>query len=219
MFFLIGICVGSFFNQLIVGDVWRRSRCDHCHIPLPWYTLIPIFSYLCLLGKCHHCKQKIAMSYVLMELFCGVFFMLCGYLFQGDVLIKRLFIGMILILNARHDMIKQEIKIRYIVLGMIGSIYFEQLHYIVSAITVVWILMMFRLVFEWVYNQEGMGFGDVLVYLVLSLSFPFEFIILNLLMASLLGIMYMLIKKTTRIPFVPMILIAYIIQLLSVTMC
>ncbi|EKD79541.1 MAG: type II secretory pathway, prepilin signal peptidase PulO [uncultured bacterium] len=51
-----------------------RSACPQCHNTLPWYTLIPVFSYIALGGKCAFCKHTIAIYYPLVELAMGVLF-------------------------------------------------------------------------------------------------------------------------------------------------
>lgn len=37
----------------------RRSRCDHCQRTLCWFHLVPIISYICLLGRCAYCRSRI----------------------------------------------------------------------------------------------------------------------------------------------------------------
>jgi len=81
--FLLGLLIGSFISML----TWRlpriielpgaeqlreislsRSHCPHCHTPLPWYRLFPLFSWLFSKGKCHACGHKISARYPLIEL-------------------------------------------------------------------------------------------------------------------------------------------------------
>ena len=66
--FIIGACLGSFY--LVVGKrlpknediILSRSKCDSCNHTLFWYDLIPIFSYIFLLGKCRYCHKKISIT-------------------------------------------------------------------------------------------------------------------------------------------------------------
>jgi prepilin signal peptidase PulO-like enzyme (type II secretory pathway) len=80
--FLIGLCVGSFLNVVITrtkeGRSWGkgRSACVVCHTRLRACELIPLFSYLCLRGKCGHCRAPISVQYPLVELATGVGFLL-----------------------------------------------------------------------------------------------------------------------------------------------
>jgi len=45
-----------------------RSYCNSCYIPLKWYNLIPVFSYLLQSGKCRKCEYKIPSKYYYYEL-------------------------------------------------------------------------------------------------------------------------------------------------------
>ncbi len=80
--FLIGICVGSFLNVMILrgltGEdiVFGHSHCPKCKNNLKWYMNIPLFSYIFLKGKCAFCKCKISIQYPLIEFLNGI-----GYLF------------------------------------------------------------------------------------------------------------------------------------------
>lgn len=87
--FLYGIVIGSFVNVCICriprkeSIVKVRSHCENCGYTLKWYDLIPIFSYLCLGGKCRKCGRKISVWHLLMEVSNGVLYVLvytvCGF--------------------------------------------------------------------------------------------------------------------------------------------
>ena len=79
--FFLGSITASFL--LCMGDrilqskkFFTRSKCPQCNTKLPFYTLIPLLSYLFLLGKCHSCKKNIGLRYPLSEIIYGVFFIL-----------------------------------------------------------------------------------------------------------------------------------------------
>src|SRR3989338_3111316 len=76
---LLGLGLGSFMNVVVLRlnakkSLGGRSACPQCHNTLPWYTLIPVFSYIALGGKCAFCKHTIAIYYPLVELAMGVLF-------------------------------------------------------------------------------------------------------------------------------------------------
>lgn len=80
-FFVLGIIIGSFSlcildRTLSNNNIFSRSHCDKCKTTIPFYNLIPILSYLFLLGKCHFCKKKISPRYPIVELFFGFLFFL-----------------------------------------------------------------------------------------------------------------------------------------------
>lgn len=92
IFFLLGGSVFSFLNVVIFrmprGEefVKTRSHCPGCNRVLTPYELVPVFSYLCLGGKCRTCGSKIGLRDVSIEIFGGLLsiasFFLC---FQGPV--------------------------------------------------------------------------------------------------------------------------------------
>lgn len=73
-----GLIIGSFLNVCIYriprheSIVIDRSHCTKCGAQIKWYDLIPIFSYLFLLGKCRNCKEKISIIYPIIELTNGL---------------------------------------------------------------------------------------------------------------------------------------------------
>jgi|MDSW01.2.fsa_nt_gb prepilin signal peptidase PulO-like enzyme (type II secretory pathway) len=107
--FAMGICLGSFATALI----WRiprnlpwiynkkdkkavRSICPSCGATLGVADLFPVFSWLCLKGKCRHCHARISGVYPLTEIVWGcvgmaVFTMLGTSLYSVLVLFILLF--------------------------------------------------------------------------------------------------------------------------------
>jgi leader peptidase (prepilin peptidase) / N-methyltransferase len=79
--FILGTIIGSFLNVVILrfgkkSVAKGRSFCPKCNKTLEWYELVPILSYIFLLGKCHKCKKKISIQYPLVELSTGILFVL-----------------------------------------------------------------------------------------------------------------------------------------------
>lgn len=78
--FLIGICVGSFLNVVILrafsneSIVFPGSKCPKCHKPLKWHHNIPLLSFLFLKGKCAFCSEQINIQYPIVELVTGLLF-------------------------------------------------------------------------------------------------------------------------------------------------
>ena len=85
--FLYGIVIGSFLNVCIfrIPDedsiVTGRSHCMNCNAKLKWYELIPVFSFIFLLGKCKSCKSRISIQYPIIEALNGLFYVLVFYLY------------------------------------------------------------------------------------------------------------------------------------------
>ncbi len=85
--FILGAILGSFVKALadrsLADKSFRgRSYCPECKHTLRWYDLLPIISYLILLGKCRYCREKIPIEYLLMEVAMGI---LIGFLFLLEI--------------------------------------------------------------------------------------------------------------------------------------
>lgn len=92
---LIGLCLGSFFNVVILRTlsnesiVFPPSKCPKCGNRLKWWHNIPVLSYVLLRGKCYFCKEKISIQYPIVELITMVLFGLTFIKF--GISIKTLF--------------------------------------------------------------------------------------------------------------------------------
>ncbi len=78
--FIIGTVFGSFYTLAVyripqnIDIVKKHSYCPNCNSKLGFFELIPVLSYILLGGKCKHCKQKIRIRYLLLEVLGGVSF-------------------------------------------------------------------------------------------------------------------------------------------------
>lgn len=131
MIFIIGACVGSFTNVVILraftGEsiVLPPSKCPHCKNKLKWYHNIPILSFLFLRGKCGFCKEKISIQYPLVELIVAI---LCVAVFlKYDFTINSFFLSIVAVVGIVFSV--TDIKERVIFdghayfLAIIGLIY------------------------------------------------------------------------------------------------
>lgn len=157
--FIIGLCIGSFLNVVILRTVseesivFPASKCPKCQTPLKWYHNIPVLSYLFLRGKCAFCKEHISIQYPIVELltgclFVGLFIRFCqpfdeffglssmnpiGWA-QVIVYIFSLIIVSLFIAIAGTDIIEKKVSdahtIPVIVLGVLYSIIYSVLSFI-----------------------------------------------------------------------------------------
>lgn len=78
--FVVGVLFGSFANVVIYRLPLKKSIvsppsfCPSCEKRLRLPDLIPIVSWVALLGKCHFCKTKINPRYPIVEFICGLLF-------------------------------------------------------------------------------------------------------------------------------------------------
>src|SRR4051812_42460706 len=85
VFGIFGLIIGSFLNVLILRHGERslggRSACMSCGRTLKWFDLIPVFSWLALLGRCRTCKKKISVQYPIVEATTAILFAAVGSAF------------------------------------------------------------------------------------------------------------------------------------------
>jgi leader peptidase (prepilin peptidase)/N-methyltransferase len=80
LIFILGLLMGSFLNCVAYrifkeeDFVSKRSYCPKCKKTLGVFDLIPVLSYIFLIGKCRYCKDRISLQYPLTEIFTGLIF-------------------------------------------------------------------------------------------------------------------------------------------------
>lgn len=85
--FVSGLAIGSFLNVVIFrydgeqplfsfAGLGGRSHCMHCKAQIKWYDLVPVFSFIFLMGKCRACGRRISFQYPLVELLTACAFLL-----------------------------------------------------------------------------------------------------------------------------------------------
>jgi len=83
---LLGLCIGSFLNVVIVRvpagrSVLRpRSACPGCETAIPWFDNVPVVSWIALRGNCRRCGMRIPLRYPLVEVVTAALFALVAAL-------------------------------------------------------------------------------------------------------------------------------------------
>ncbi len=135
IFFLTGLFFGSFANVVSLrlhsgkkGIVSGHSECPRCGHLLSWWENIPLFSWIFLRGKCHHCHAPISWQYPAVEIFFGVLF--TGTVFFRGLENPRLFgitllfvvtLGIIALSDLRYFEIPDEASLPAIFLALITA--------------------------------------------------------------------------------------------------
>ncbi len=234
LLFCIGLLVGSFLNCFIyrfeVGEKPEgRSYCPKCKHQLSYKDLIPVFSYIFLLGKCRYCGKKISIQYPLVELFTGVLFVFVGlkelevFSFMEIItffylLIVVFFLVFIFVYDLRHFIIPDFTNFSLIFISFVYLVFYSfynqdlqiLLYGIYSAIGV--FAFFFAL---WYFTSgKGMGFGDVkfVIFMGLFLGFPaiITGLFVSFILGAIIGITLIIIKKKkpkSQIPFGPFLII------------
>ena len=232
VFFVFGLCFGSFVNMLVYRTAVKyelksppslrlrrgekRSFCDFCGKQLRWYENVPIFSWLILRGKTKCCHKRLPLSYPIVELFMGILFLI--YFLRFNFLenniwfwILGLIIVVFLVFSAVFDL-KYMILPDFSTVILIGcAIVFmwvprgggAPLQYILSAL----IASGFLLILNLITKGNGMGIGDVNLSLFMGLFLGYPKTIIAFYVAFIVGAVFglilMVFKKATKKSQVP----------------
>lgn len=232
--FIFGTIIGSFLNVVIFRyntgkTVGGRSMCLSCSKTLKWNHLIPVFSYLFLMGKCAYCKTKISVQYPIVEVLTGLAFVLIlnrVYFFPIALFYFVVFSILIVIAvyDYRHKIIPDGLVFAFIGLSFlrVASDYMlgrgDFAHDFVSGL----LISSFFAALWWISGGRWMGFGDAKLALGIGWLLPFcqnlSAIMLSFFVGSIVGLLLMFIAKITarrrgigfafdrEIPFAPFLI-------------
>lgn len=218
--FLIGITFGSFYTLAIYripkGEniTHKHSYCPKCNHKLNFIDLIPIFSYIFLMGKCRYCNEKIRPRYFIVEIVSGVVFVVFAYLINLNInqisIIKIieysflvLYITFVVLISGID---KEYRKINKLVLmyGIILSITYIVYLYIIEK-TSIYRYVIYLILFAIILildtitlrkkAKNNYTYGIILI-LIIMMIFTGEYTVANSIIITLLGItIYLIIKK------------------------
>lgn len=231
--FLLGLCIGSFLNCFVYRlehkkSIMGRSFCPHCKHTLSWLDLFPVFSFLCLAGKCRYCKKKISWQYPLVEFITATLFVLIAAIYGFDLL-KLCFLFyiacaliIIFVYDLRHYIIPDRVLLPAIIISLLYRLaqVFNHgyiLNYIFAAI---FASGFFGLIY-FLSKGRWMGFGDVKLAILLGLLLGWPAIVVGLflsfLFGAVIGLTLMGLKKKglkSEIPFGPFLITGTFVAML-----
>ena len=194
--FLYGIIIGSFLNVCICripkkeSIITVRSHCENCGYQLKWYDLVPLFSYLCLGGRCRKCKAKISIQHPVIEVLNGslylLIFFVCGlsvdsllYCLAGSTLLA------LSIIDFRTFEIPPGFNIFIGILGIIRIItdYQNWLSYLIGFISV----SAFLCVLYFFTKGRAIGGGDIKLMAACGLLLGWKLNILAFVIGCIVG--------------------------------
>jgi leader peptidase (prepilin peptidase)/N-methyltransferase len=100
-----------------------RSHCPRCNKPIAWYDNIPVLSYLFLGGKCRTCREKISFIYPLVEILTAALLVvtLAEYGISPEF-IKYSVLGMALLVLIFTDLLGRTIPHSVTVFGILTGL-------------------------------------------------------------------------------------------------
>lgn len=201
--FLYGIVIGSFLNVCIYRLPQKeniakvRSHCMNCGYQLRWYDLVPVFSYLCLRGRCRNCKEKISIQYPVIEALNGVLYCIifAEYGFSIETLLYALLFSALITLSVidfRTYEIPLGINIFILALGLVRVVtdYTNWLGYAIGLFCVSGFLYLIYLVTK----GRGIGGGDIKLMAVCGLLLGWKLVILSFVLGCIIGSVIHLIR-------------------------
>ena len=194
--FLFGIVIGSFLNVCIFRIpnhetvVTERSHCMNCGYQLSWYDMVPVFSWLCLGGKCRKCKTPISPQYPIVEAVNGILYMVVFAVngFSLESILYCLFVSALLVLSVidwRIYEIPIGINIFILVLGILHTAldYSNWLTYVVGFFSV----SLFLFLLLWISKGRAIGGGDVKLMAVAGLLLGWKLAVLAFFIGCIVG--------------------------------
>lgn len=226
---LLGLIIGSFLNVCIYrisrdeSIFFPQSHCTSCGYSLKPKDLVPVFSYIFLGGRCRSCKEKISITYPLVETLNACLYLLIylKYGFTLDFLKFCLFASLLIVIGF----IDFETKYVYnstVIFGVVSGVLFDMLIWIETK-TMPWNYIVgafigFGVIYLIVILTHGMGEGDIDIALICGLFLGVEGIVVALFIAIIIGgivagliLIFKLKNKKDEIAFVPYLAIGGII--------
>lgn len=239
----VGACLGSFINAFVwrlkTGRNWVRGRseCENCHHKLGPKDLVPLFSWIGLLGKCRYCKKPISIQNPLVELGVGALFVISYYMwpqplvewFQivdfGLWLVFIVLLTGLFLYDLRWYILPDKLIYPLIGLGvvdaLIRAIFIQNLEptevllwfaYGLFPITGLYGLLYLASKGRWV------GLGDVKLGIFIGLVLGWPGAVVTLLIANIVGTLVVIpgllshtLTRKSRIPFGPFLIVGFVI--------
>ena len=209
----LNVCIA----RLPLGEsiVLPRSHCPKCNHAIRWYDNIPLISYVVLGGRCRDCRVRISPLYPTVEALTAIVLVLTFHKYGlGPEFIKFALLGMLLIVLIFTDLLERviphEVTRLGIGLGLLFSFFIPVDDRPIGWLCRHWELYpgertlsvagavagalvgggLFYIVGEVFYrlrHKESLGFGDVMLMLMVGIFLGVPLTLLTILLASLGG--------------------------------
>ncbi len=206
--FILGCALGSFTDclagRMLAGAsiLKGRSHCDACGHVLGVPDLVPLFSWLCLRGRCRYCGAKIPAESFWAELVSGIV-LLCLTLtdLHAWIIPDRLQVAGVLIFFGTA-----------VCLPETGA---QILRGVLTGAGLSGGMLALSLLFDRLTGKESLGGGDIKLFFVTGLYLRSIWeVLFFLILSCVLGIGCSLVWRKGKIPFGPAIAAAFFLMLL-----
>lgn len=236
---ILGLIIGSFLSMLtyrlpqiamsenpdsLLKDISvGGSKCPNCEANLPWYRLIPLFSWLYSAGKCHNCKTKISARYPIIELTTAILTVACIWNFGLNITgiaatLFSWFLIAIIVIDLEHQLILDNLSLPLLWLGLIintQSVFTSPIEAIWGAAIGYTLLWLVFHTFKLLTRKEGMGYGDFKMLAALGawfgvIALPQIILIaaISSILITVIGILFKQRNKDTPLAFGPFLAIS-----------
>lgn len=182
----------SFVNNLNLTYFKLQSRCDYCYQRLKFKEMVPVLSFLLQKGKTKCCHRKLSYCYLVGEILAifPAFFALQYTPMLTIDFTSFLLIYLFLLVFALYDLATLSIPIHLLFIFTICICILVPMHFI-SFFTISSLL---HLIY-W-FSNKAIGYGDILLFSILSLALPFIIFSYLFLFTFIIGGGYALLQLT-----------------------
>lgn len=185
-----------------------RSRCDHCENVLTWIDLLPIINHLWLKGRCRTCKSTISLDSFFIECSSSVLSVLAYFILGGGLIFwVSMTLGWILLLlsaiDIRHFILPDQLVYALILLGCLWASITPILptsDFLIGAVAAYAFMGSTKYLYRKIKNIEGIGGGDVKLFVVAGVWLGWKMLPFVLLIACCSALAHILIKMRSKLP-------------------
>ena len=230
LYFILGSIIGSLLNVVIyrlprnLSIISPRSFCPECEKMIPFYSNIPVISYILQMGRCNFCSGKISLGYPIVEFISAIalVFTLKFMTYPESVLFYWMFIHLLVLSFIDQKWMRIPISILIsMALGLIlyHLLWTADLMVPISGLIVGIGFIVFVVGLNWlIFQKQTMGYGDLIIVAILGAWLGIIQIFLTIFLASILALFSFLsfsifngFNRSKQLPFIPYLSIATIL--------
>lgn len=232
---IFGLCFGSFItmasyrfadeNISLRDFIFRNSFCPSCNNQLKFKHLFPVFSWIFFKGKCGFCAEKISWRYPLIEIVTALLFLTIFLVLGAKVdtkltliLLMAVVLMIMVVVDLEHYFIPDFTQIILAVLILIYHLLIPSkygfLYYVLSAGGFLGFGLILHYGFFFLTKKRGIGEDDLKFFAVAGLMLGIDqmmiFMILNGVLGTVFGLIWIRLKKDDTFPFAPALAVAFL---------